>query len=251
MAAEDEQARKRTPFSARLPQVALAQAVPIAEALATLGAPATPQVIAQQMGMSPSSSGFKTKLAAAGYYGLTRVDGNRRTLTPRGEALTGGDAARARQARREAVMGTNFGPVIHSLRGRQISEATIALRLQSDLQVPQASSRNIAKALIESARHAELLSEDDRLDAAAIEEAAGVMPQPEETTIRARQATTRTPREPRAETPAAQPKALKPDEKEEMPPFVPSVQVTVKIDASSLTPQQIVELVRELGRGSS
>lgn len=245
MAAEEEQPRKRTPFSARLPQVPAERAVPIVEALAALGAPATPQVIAQQMGTSPSSSGFKTRLAAAGYYGLIEVDGSRRTLTPRGEALAGGDEDRTRQARREAVMGTNFGPVIHSLRGRQISEATIALRLQSDLQVPQASARNVAKALIESARYAELLSDDDRLDAAAIEQAAGVMPQPDESTTRPRQRTVAAPQAPRP-TRAPERKTPVPEKKEEVLPLAGGVQVVVKIDAANLTPQEIAELVRAL-----
>lgn len=202
--------------------------------------------------MSPSSSGFKTKLAASGYYGITAADGNRRTLTPRGEALTSGDDARFREARREAVMGTNFGPVIHSLRGRQISEATIALRLQSDLEVPQASAPNVAKALIESARYAELLSEDDRLDAAAIEGVAHVIPQANDTPTRARLSVPH--REQRGSETPKKPKPPKPEEpkpKDETRPFVPGVQVVVKIDASSLSPQQIAELVRELRRDSS
>jgi hypothetical protein len=150
-----------------------------------------------------------------------------------------------RQARREAVMGTNFGPVIHSLRGRQISEATIGLRLQSDLEVPQASARNVAKALIESARYAELLSDDDRLDAAAIEEAAGVMPQPDESTTRPRQRTVPAPQAQRP-TRAPEPKTPVPEKKKEVLPLAGSVQVVVKIDASNLTPQEIAELVRAL-----
>lgn len=252
MAAKDEQGRKRTPFSARLPQVPLSQAVPIAEALATLGTPATPHVIAQQMGTTYSSSAFKTKIAAAGYYGLTGVNGDRRTLSQRGEALTSGDETRARQARREAVMSTSFGPVIHSLRGRAVSEHTIALRLHSDLQVPEASSQNVAKALIESARHAELLTADDRFDAVAVEETAVVMPQIDETSARQRQTTPRPQREQRSngETPATKPKPNLQRE-EETRPLAGGVQVVVRIDASSLTPQQIAELVRELQRGSS
>ncbi len=245
MAGEDEQERKRTPFSAKLPQVAFNQAVPIAEALAALGAPATPHVIAQQMGTTYSSSGFKTKIAAAGYYGLIRVDGDRRTLTERGEALTSGDVGRARQARREGVLSTNFGPVIYSLRGRPINEGTVALRLQSDLQVPEASARNVAKALIESARNADLVTgDDDRLDAAAIEGASGVIPKPDSNGVVTRQAT----RPQQQRNVESRPEPPKPPAKREepSPPLATGVQVVVKIDASSLTPQQIAELVHEL-----
>lgn len=253
MAGEDERARKRTPFSARLPQVPLNQAVPIAEALAALGAPATPHVIAQQMGTTYSSSGFKTKIAAAGYYGLIRVDGDRRTLTARGETLTSGDDERARQARREGVMSTNFGPVIYSLRGRSVSEPTIALRLQGDLNVPEASATNVAKALMASARDAGLLTEDGRLDAAAIEGAASVIPssttedgsspRPSPSKPHAAQQTRAQPT-PKPDTPKKDP----PRPEETRPPFVCSVQVVVNVDATSLTPQQIAELVRELQR---
>lgn len=251
MVENDEQPRKRTPFSAKLPQVAFDQAVPIAVALAALGGPSSPHVIAQQLGTTYSSSGFKTKIAAAGYYGLIRVNGDRRTLTDRGEALTSGDESRARQARREGVMSTSFGPVIHSLRGRPISESTIALRLQGDLQVPDASSRNIAKALVESARDAELLTgEDDRLDAAAIEGVASVIPTADDNGSRGRQATPRSQAEPGAPRETRTPVAPKPIVKddEQAAPLAAGVQLVVKIDASGLTPQQIVELIRELQR---
>lgn len=250
MAAQQEQARKRTPFSAKLPQVAFNQAVPIAEALAALGAPATPHVIAQQMGTTYSSSGFKTKLAAAGYYGLLQVDGDRRTLTDRGEALTSGDEARARQARREGVMSTNFGPVIYSLRGRAINEATVALRLQSDLQVPESSARNVAKALIESARNAELLTGEDRLDAAAIEGVASVIPKPSVNGTASSQAAARPQQAQRGKQAESKPKPPREEEEkkenENTRPFGGGVQVVVKVDASNLTPEQIVELVWKL-----
>lgn len=247
MATEDEQGRKRTPFSAKLPQVAFNQVVPIAEALAALAAPATRHVIAQQMGTSNASSGFKTRMAAAGYYGVIEANGDRRTLTARGDALTSGDEGRAREARREGVMSTSFGPVIHSLRGRPINEATVALRLHNDLQVPEASAQKIAKALIESARDAELLTGDDRLDAAAIESVASVIPTPESIGTATRGATARSEGAQREGGATSKPKPPKPIVKEEeLRPLAGGVQVVVKVDASGLTPQQIVELVREL-----
>jgi hypothetical protein len=247
MAAEDEQARKRTPFSAKLPQVALGQAIAIAEALAELAGPASLAVIAQAMGTSLSSSQFRTRIAAAGYYGLIKQDGDRRTLTERGKALTSGDEAHAREARREAVMSTTFGPILHSLRGRQINENTVALRLRGDYDVPESSSINVARALVQSAEEANFVTADSRLDAAAIEEVASVMPKSDENGARPRQAPQRTQTTQRGGTTTETPNTPEPKPKEqEGRPFASGVQVVVNVDASNLTPQQIVDLVREL-----
>jgi hypothetical protein len=146
-------------------------------------------------------------------------------------------------------MSTNFGPVIYSLRGRPISEATVALRLQNDLQVPEGSARNVAKALIESARNAELLTgDDDRLDAAAIESVASVIPTPESRPAPGRGTSTQPEgTQQRNGGAAPKPKRLaKPIVKEEPRPLAGGVQVVVKVDASNLTPEQIVELVQKL-----
>jgi hypothetical protein len=253
MAVDEGQKQKRTPFSARLPQSSLDEVLPIVQALSDLGVPSTPHVLAGQMGTSYATNArFRTRLGAAGYYGFIRKEGDKRALTERGEALLG-DQAAAEQARREAVMATTFGPVIHSLRGRPVSDNTISLRLQADYGAPEASAPSIAKALVDSATRAGLIS-DDRFDAAAIESAASAMPasdevpQPKQRTKERASKTTTPPKkdqqqqQQQAQTKEQNGKTVE----EEARPFVPGVQVVVKIDASSLTPQQIAELVRAL-----
>jgi hypothetical protein len=256
MAEDEGQKQKRTPFSARLPQSPINEVVPVVEALAALGTPSSPHVIAQQAGTSYGTDGrFRTRLAAAGYYGFMVKDGSLRKLTPRGEALVGDDAEAAKKARREAVMSTNFGPIIHSLRGRSVSEDTVALRIENDYGVPKTSAPGVANVLVTSATEAGLMT-DSRLDAAVIEQLASLMPSPDEVKQNSAQqkqpkppeqksATARVGDEVKKQTTSARQLGEK-DREEQPPPFVPGVQVVVNIDASNLTPQQIAELVRAL-----
>src|SRR5205823_5054246 len=79
------------------------------------------------------------------------------------------------RARREAVLSTSFGPIIHSLRGARVNQGAIRLRLQSDHNVPEGSSEAVATVLVESAEQAGLLREGS-FDAAAIEDLADVLP---------------------------------------------------------------------------
>lgn len=256
MAAAEEQQKKRTPFSAKVPQVSLDDALEPVRALAELGAPATPHVIAQHLGTSYATNArFRTRLGAAGYYGLIEKQGDKRALTKRGEAIVGGANGDAAKARQEAVMSTSFGPVIHSLRGRTVNEGAVSLRLQSDYGVPETSAPTVAQALVSAATQAGLVT-NGSFDAAAIEGVASVMPTetPAPTTTGGNGSTTATPKAtPKAKATTSKPKETpKPEvvvEKER--PFVPGVQVVVKVDASNLTPQQIAELVRELQRTPS
>jgi hypothetical protein len=253
MATDEKQKQRRTPFKARLPQVPLSGVLPVVEALASLGTPSTPHVLAQAMGTSYGTDArFRTRLGAAGYYGFVEKDEDRRLLTKRGEDVVSDDEEACERARRQAVMSTTFGPIIHSLRGRTVNEATVALRVQGDYGAPEASAPKIAGALVESATEAGLIA-DDRFDAAAIEAYAEFIPEevpPAKGTAATRQNGTQSQTGGRAPT---TPKERKPDrgqngKKEEVsqPPFVPGVQVVVNIDASNLTPAQIAELVRAL-----
>ena len=246
MNSNNEPARKRTPFSAKLPQVSLADAVSVADTLADLAAPATPAVIAQQMGTSTSSSGFKTKIAAAGYYGLVEVDGAKRTLTERGTDITSGDADRVPAAKADAVMSTNFGPILHSLRARVANEAIVSSRLQGDFGVPAASAEYLAGVLIESAEQAGLMT-DGRFDAVTIENHASVLPAPT-------QARPSSPPSSASSITAVKPKTEQkgqaPDmrvQEESTGPFVaPPVQIVLNLDASKLSAEQIATLVKAL-----
>jgi hypothetical protein len=260
MSTQEEQAQKqtRTPFSVKLPQVALDAATEIATALGELGTASTPHVIGQHMGVSYATNArMRTKLGAAGYFGLIEKQGDKRALTPRGEAIIGDDAEAAERARREAVMSTNFGPILYSLRGRTINDGVIKLRLQSDYNVPENSAPTVATALIESAAQAGL-SSNGALDAKVIEHYENVLPKeddaptPQHERRQNGQATTSTPkpkpeqkRTPEKRTPEKQPVTTKEVEVERRP-FVPGVQVVVKIDATQLGPQEIAELVRAL-----
>jgi hypothetical protein len=251
----EEQAPKqtRTPFSVKLPQVSLDAAIEVATALAELGTPSTPHVIAQHLGTAyRTDARFRTKLGATGYFGLIEKQGDRRALTSRGEAIVGEDAAAAEAARREAVMSTNFGPIVHSLRGRAINDGVIKLRLQSDYNVPEKSAPVVARALIESVDQAGL-SSNGALDAMVIEQYAGLLPKEEEATApRAERrqngpAAATTPKPKAEEKPAPEKQRVMTKEVEaERSPFVPGVQIVVKIDATQLAPQEIAELVRAL-----
>jgi hypothetical protein len=256
MSTHEEQKQQRTPFSVKLPQVALDVATEIATTLGELGTASTPQVIGQHMGTSYATNArMRTKLGAAGYFGLIDKQGEKRALTPRGEAIIGDDAEAAERARREAVMSTNFGPILYSLRGRTINDSVIQLRLQSDYAVPERSAPTVATALIESAAHAGL-SSDGVLDAKVIEKYESVLPKgdPEPAPQRERRPSgqaTEQRQQPKIEAKRTTTKQRDAKTKEEeveveRRPFLPGVQVLVKIDATQLGPREIAELVRAL-----
>lgn len=250
MAENEKQSQQRTPPSAKLPQVSLEDALEPVRALADLGAPSTPHVIAQHLGKSYATDArFRTRLGAAGYYGLIEKQGGKRALTERGLAITGagnGDATRARQ---EAVMSTSFGQVIHLLRGRPVNDSAVRLRLHDDYGVPEKSAPSVAQALIDAATQADIIK-NNSFDAATIEAVASVIPS--DTPTAKDSGGTSTPKPtptPSTTTTQKSKEQTQNSEKvvvEETRPFVPGVQIVVRIDAASLTPQEIAELVRAL-----
>jgi leucyl aminopeptidase len=254
----DNGRQKRTPFSLKVPQASLDHAIPVAAALHDYGAPATPHVIAQKMKTTYSSSWFKTRIAAAGYYGLIRVEGDKRVLTGRGEAICADDEDAALQARREAVMGTSFGPLIHSLRSGKVNESNIALRLQHESGVPEGSAPAVAKALIEAATQAQLASAE-YFDAAAIESAAHALPKNASAPAPG-PTQSQSPKEQQKQRPESQKKdeqtaedtgaansdTTRTDQSSVVRPLAPTVRVVININAESLTPQEIADLVRAI-----
>jgi hypothetical protein len=240
---------QKTPVSARIPQWSISEIEPILTALNDLSAPSSSARVAQQLGVSPTGGKFRSQLGTARYYGLTRRRHGLHELTPRGQAVVGGDDEAARQAKREAVMSTALGPVLRRFAGREPNEATIAARLEDDFGATTAASAHLAAVLVRTAREAELLS-NHRFDVAAIESVADVPP-PESTESPTEKAATRTkpPRTPDTPTPPTP----RDGHREEQPaaevpsrPFGPPVQVVVKIDASTWTPNQVAQLVRDL-----
>jgi hypothetical protein len=243
---------ERTPRIAHIPQWSLSEVEPVASALVELAAPATNARVGQQMGVSPAGGKFRSKLGTARYYGLTRRQGNLLAITPRGEAVVAGDEDAARQARREAVMSTPFGPIIARFAGREPNEAIIAARLEDDYAVPAASSNYIAGVLIRAANQAELIS-NGRFDAAAIESVpvsssqngngAGPGAQAERSASEKHNVKGAGGREKQAEKKGVR-------ETVELPegprPFNVPVRVLVNVDASSWSPAQLAAFVRAL-----
>jgi hypothetical protein len=158
-------------------------------------------------------------------------------------------------------MATGFGTVITRLKGREPTEQTIAARLEDDHGVPQKSSGGLAAILVSSARTAELVS-GDRFDTAAIEAAAAALPKtpegPAKQPARPKAGTTgRTSTDPVPEaTPAASPERPAPPlaapEAGGAHPLASAMQVNVvvNVNASNLTPDEILQLVTALMKAS-
>jgi hypothetical protein len=251
----------RTPRSSRIPQWAIEDVVPIARALSNVAGPASNARIAQQLGVSPAGGKFRSRLGTARYYGFVRLEKGSYVLEPRGEAVLSDDADVALAARREAVMGTTFGDLIRRFSGREPNEAALAARLEDDFGSPAESARYQATTLIQAAREAGLIS-NGRFDAAAIE---SVPPSPPEQQAGAtsdesngRRSSGRV--DPPRRTPPQVEKEQKQEKKqqreEHTPPPIDKVQVVqapfagvkvvVNVDASTWTPAQVAELLREL-----
>lgn len=161
--AEANSTKTKVSKTAKLPARTLKDALTIAQALKDHAVPASKAVIADQNDETITSSVFKSKFAAAGYYGLLGKDGDKHKLTERGEAALAGDE----QARRAAVMATGFGP-IGSLPTRTVSTKVIEARLKSDYSAPESSVESLCKVLIESAKDVGLIV-NEKFDAKAIE----------------------------------------------------------------------------------
>lgn len=231
--------KTKTPRAARLPARTLKEAVALAQALKDYAVPASKAVIAGHNGETMSSSAFKSKFAAAGYYGLLAKEGEKYKLTERGEAVLAGDD----QAKRDAVMATGFGSIIGSLATRPVSPKILEGRLKSDYSVNETSADTLCKVLIESAEDAGLVA-DGKFDAKAIESVDTATVVPQEATAkkpvvsdggRARQRNT-----PPSKSSKDPPKPDSPTR------TVAPVQVVVQLDGSKMEPAKIAELVRLL-----
>src|SRR5258708_6326113 len=262
MAEEQEQTptRRRTPNRARLPQVSLNDAATIAQALFDLAGPATPPIIAQRLHVSPASSGFNTRLAAAGYYDLITRNGDRYELTSTGLGLISGDAASKKASAQAALMGTNFGRLIQLLSGRSVSEETIGARLQNDLDVPEASAAKLASVLVAAAEQAGILT-DSRFNATEIEAAIAALPTPPAEAVPAHPNVRRTSagatraasRDSSAESKVRVKEAPK-DPKSPLgrePSSAPGLTINVQLNVTHLSVDEIVQLMEKLkGRQS-
>lgn len=256
MAEEQEQVatRRRTPNRARLPQVSLNGAATIAQALFDLAGPSTAPIIAQRLHVSPASSGFNTRLAAAGYYGLIIRNGDRYELTSTGLGLISGDAASKKASAQAALMGTNFGRLIQVLSGRSVSEETIAARLQNDLQVPAASAGKLAGVVVAASEQAGILT-DGRFNATEIEASVAALPGPPAEPLPApisRSPSAGATRGARRVSNAESKVRVKEAPKGPKPPLerelssAPGLTITVQLNVSHLSVDEIVELMKKL-----
>jgi hypothetical protein len=248
--AEHESKAKRIPKGAKLPSSPLGEVEAIARAFSELAAPSSPARIASQIGMTVSGL-FKRRLAAAKYYGIVRKEGQKLAITDRGEAFLKGDA----DSKRAAVMGTGFGPIISTFSSKRVNEDAIEARLQDDWSVPEGSAPDLRKVLVESAEDAGLIS-DGKFDPAAIESVSeDQLEAPEKPPNRAEKSTHKnagksvhhegTSGSGKVEEPVSS-KGRSRSSALDAPP----IQVLVRIDAGSLDPVQLAELIRELQKSA-
>jgi hypothetical protein len=248
---ENDGARK-TLRGAKLPQVGLDTAIEVARKLDELAGAVSRAVLAQHLGSTITSGPFKTKLATSIYYGIVEERDGKCSITERGLAIIGTDAAAATQARREAVMSSNFGPIIKSLATREPNLQVVSLRLQNEFAAPPDAAERVAQVLIDAATQGHLVTHDNRFDAQAIEAASSALPSASSNGSESLRQSTPRPK-PASESRAAAPSAPAAPARTEQPkkevnerPLVqaaPAVTVEVKIDASGLSPTEIAELV--------
>ena len=131
-----EQAKKRTRIVRPYPNCTLEDAVAVATAIqeANSGLPFDRVLLADEVGTTPSSSGFTIKLNAAARYGLTQgaYNDDNIALTPRGQSVV---APTTREERRLALIEAALAPepferFFRMLAGRQMpSDDTYAQNL--------------------------------------------------------------------------------------------------------------------------
>jgi hypothetical protein len=234
--------RQITPKGAKLPGRTLADALSIAKVLSDLAAPSSKDRIAGENNETSAGGNFKTKFAAAGYFGLVEKDGDKYKLTERGRAAIGGDV----QAKRAAVMGTGFGPVIKLFSTRKVKDSVIEARLKDDCNASESSVENLREVLVESATEAGLVV-DGKFDATAIESVADdeIGPKPGPRSRKSPDQTSKAPRPPAKDPP---PEKDPPPPKEPPAAVNSPIQVVVQVDGSKMEPAKLAELIRLLGK---
>jgi hypothetical protein len=261
MAAETESSRG--PQSAPgLPKSSVEDAVRVVRAVDELAGPSSRPRLAQQMGMTPANSKFKTHVASASFMGLVeRGDGQKVQLTPRGADAISSDNERAAAALQEAVAAPYTG-LLARLMGRTSDAATVSARLQEDHGVDAKAAERLAGLLVASAEHSGLIR-DNRWDVEAIEGTLErVKLQESSTNEESSSANRRTPRKvskPKAQPPA--PPAPQPDIRDakdpkaagKVPPVPPAqapgpfgINVTVNLDLATVPPEQALAFLRKL-----
>jgi hypothetical protein len=229
----------RTPRGNKLPAYSLSAVREIVEALGDLAAPSSRERIASHTGKTVSGP-FKRRLAAAKYFGFIGKQGTKLAITERGEAFLAGDVA----AKRAAVMGTGYGPVIQSFSSKLVNQAAVEARLQDDCGVPEKSAPDLREVLVNSAEDAGLIS-GNKFDPAAIESVADGDVESNDSHAKR---STNSGRKSDAATDekAVQKKALRKPPPDQQNSSQSPVQIVLQVDASKMDPAQLAELIRAL-----
>lgn len=246
----------RTPRSARLPQLTLESAVGLTQALHNLAGPASIARIAEAVGSPVTSAQFQSRVAAAQYFGLIdKTTGGKFAPTARGIAVLEGTDEERLLALRHSVLATGAGKLlVERLSGRSANEQVIRTRLEEDLGVPPGPAERIARTLLASAQHAELVKAD-RFDAVAIEDAWESLPKEQEKAPVRRDGQGQQPKPPPTKansrkTPASPQLDQLQNEggagKMKAPPFARTVNLSIALNISHLSVDEIVELVSKL-----
>lgn len=248
---EASDSKARTPRSQKLPTCSPNDLRTLLEALTSFGGPISKARLAKQTGSTVASSGFKSKLGAAGYYGFMTQKAGNLEMTDRGMTFLSDDSVASQKAAQEAVMSTGFAAVIQRQTTRPANAATIAGLLVDTAAVPEKRADATAAELIDVCTETGLI-DDGRFDPEPIESAMGavseitVTPAP----ARAQRSTPATRPKPATNGSKGQGSTGKPkSEVEDEPshPFAP-ISVVIEIDAAKLSASEIKDIVRELSR---
>jgi hypothetical protein len=233
----------RTPRSNKLPAFRLADVREIVNALAELAAPSSRERIASHTGKTVSGP-FKSRLAAAKYFGFVSKQGQKLAITDRGEAFLNDDVA----AKRSAVMGTGFGPVIQSFSSKLVNDAAIEARLEDDCGVPKKSAPELRAVLVGSAEDAGLIAGNkfapEAIESVSEEDIGSVSTTPKNQGEEAARGTKPVERKPDS-APSNSGSAGRHSDAQRHTP-APPPQIILQVDASKLEPIQLAELIKAL-----
>jgi hypothetical protein len=246
--------REHTPRSVQMPAASPQETLSVVEELAQLAGPASRQRLASRMNVS-NTGWFASRVGAAITYGFFATENDKLVVTPRGEALLAEDD-QAVSAMRQAVMSCGFASVISRLATRRADIEVVALRMEEDLGLKPAPALKRAKVLVKAAEEAQLVS-GDKFDAGAIEDAiaeVGEIPLPEPRQAPKREVKPRVAAEkpPAPTKPTENAPAARRQEAGSAPlGGAAPLQVTLQIDASKLSAQEIGKLIEQLRQPAS
>jgi hypothetical protein len=260
--------KTRIATSAKMPSATPDATTRVVSKLSELAGPTSRERLASALGVA-LTGGVARALSSSLLYGFVKLDSDKKlNITDRGNAFVGDDADASKQAAREGLMVTGFGPLIKRLSTRNAAEDVIAVRLQEDQGLDATASEDRAKLLVKAGTAAGLIV-NSKFDGGVIEDTIAVVGEPD------------APKP--AEAPAAKPKPAAKPAAASTPPAAPTpppagnagsggsgggeaeqqqppapfqqaagtpLQVVLHIDASKLDAKEIGAIVREL-RGSA